>query len=243
MCDSCKVIGHRLFAAAVDVIHRPCAAVGLDADSRGQTLFPTARYADKITHGSHRSGPNPPVVGKTALRADSRPRRGDGHDGPALKFSEADYRGSPVRRPSPRPEELHRHPGPDHAAGGDRRASTAQYLEAGADIIETNTFGATSVAMADFDLSDRVRELNLAAVARGAARGRRDEPAHARQAPLRRRLDRSDQQAAVDRRQRQRPRLSRRHVRPDGRDLLRAGRGAGRRGRRHPAVPRRPSTR
>ena len=40
-----------------------------------------------------------------------------------------------------------------------------QYLEAGADIIETNTFGATSVAMADFGLSDRVRELNLAAVA------------------------------------------------------------------------------
>ena len=39
-----------------------------------------------------------------------------------------------------------------------------QYLEAGSDIIETNTFGATSVGMADFDLSDRVRELNLAAV-------------------------------------------------------------------------------
>ncbi len=40
-----------------------------------------------------------------------------------------------------------------------------QYLEAGADIIETNTFGASRVAMADFDLPDRVRELNLAAVA------------------------------------------------------------------------------
>ena len=40
-----------------------------------------------------------------------------------------------------------------------------QYLEAGADIIETNTFGATSVAMADFGLSDQVRELNLAAAA------------------------------------------------------------------------------
>ncbi|HEX4132393.1 MAG TPA: methionine synthase [Pirellulales bacterium] len=46
-----------------------------------------------------------------------------------------------------------------------------QYLDAGADIIETNTFGATSVAMADFDLADRVRELNLAAalLARKAA--------------------------------------------------------------------------
>jgi len=40
-----------------------------------------------------------------------------------------------------------------------------QYLEAGADIIETNTFGATSVGMADFELSDHVRPLNLAAAA------------------------------------------------------------------------------
>ena len=40
-----------------------------------------------------------------------------------------------------------------------------QYLEAGADIIETNTFGATSVSMLDFELQDRAREVNLAAVA------------------------------------------------------------------------------
>src|SRR5581483_5399593 len=40
-----------------------------------------------------------------------------------------------------------------------------QYLEAGADIIETNTFGATSVAMSDFELQGSVRELNLASVA------------------------------------------------------------------------------
>ncbi|HEY2881466.1 MAG TPA: homocysteine S-methyltransferase family protein, partial [Pirellulales bacterium] len=39
------------------------------------------------------------------------------------------------------------------------------YLEAGADIIETNSFGATSVALADFALENNVRELNLAAVA------------------------------------------------------------------------------
>ncbi|HUY32968.1 MAG TPA: methionine synthase [Pirellulales bacterium] len=38
-----------------------------------------------------------------------------------------------------------------------------QYLDAGADIIETNTFGATGVAMADFGLEGHVRELNLAA--------------------------------------------------------------------------------
>jgi 5-methyltetrahydrofolate--homocysteine methyltransferase len=40
-----------------------------------------------------------------------------------------------------------------------------QYLAAGADLIETNTFGATGVSMADFELSDGVRELNLAAAA------------------------------------------------------------------------------
>jgi 5-methyltetrahydrofolate--homocysteine methyltransferase len=38
-----------------------------------------------------------------------------------------------------------------------------QYLEAGADIVETNTFTATSVALADFGLEGLVRELNLAA--------------------------------------------------------------------------------
>ena len=40
-----------------------------------------------------------------------------------------------------------------------------QYLQAGADIIETNTFGATRVSMADFAMTDNVRELNLAGVA------------------------------------------------------------------------------
>lgn len=38
-----------------------------------------------------------------------------------------------------------------------------QYLAAGADIIETNTFGATSVVLAEYDLQDKSREINLAA--------------------------------------------------------------------------------
>ncbi|MCS6775672.1 MAG: methionine synthase [Chloroherpetonaceae bacterium] len=38
------------------------------------------------------------------------------------------------------------------------------YLEAGADIIETNTFTATSIAQADFGLQDLVYEMNVAAV-------------------------------------------------------------------------------
>lgn len=37
------------------------------------------------------------------------------------------------------------------------------YLEAGSDIIETNTFGATSVVLAEYNLEDRAREINLAA--------------------------------------------------------------------------------
>jgi 5-methyltetrahydrofolate--homocysteine methyltransferase len=46
-----------------------------------------------------------------------------------------------------------------------------QYLEAGADLIETNTFSATSIAQADYDLSSIAYELNLEAarVARRAA--------------------------------------------------------------------------
>jgi len=41
-----------------------------------------------------------------------------------------------------------------------------QYLEAGADIIETNTFNASPVGLADFDFDeDIVREINIAAVA------------------------------------------------------------------------------
>ena len=46
-----------------------------------------------------------------------------------------------------------------------------KYLEAGADIIETNTFAATSIGQADFDLQPLVREINVegAKIARKAA--------------------------------------------------------------------------
>ena len=45
------------------------------------------------------------------------------------------------------------------------------YLEAGADIVETNSFGGTSIALADNKLEDRAYELNFAAakIARQAA--------------------------------------------------------------------------
>ena len=47
----------------------------------------------------------------------------------------------------------------------------AQYLRAGADIVATNTFSSTSIAQADYDMSDLAYELNLegAKLARSAA--------------------------------------------------------------------------
>src|SRR5690606_4990052 len=39
-----------------------------------------------------------------------------------------------------------------------------EYLDAGADIIETNTFSSTSIAMADYNMQSLAYELNVAAV-------------------------------------------------------------------------------
>src|SRR5512141_1082335 len=49
----------------------------------------------------------------------------------------------------------------------------AQYLEAGADILETNTFNSTSISQADYDLQSIVAELNFegARLAREVADG------------------------------------------------------------------------
>ncbi len=80
------------------------------------------------------------------------------------KLSEGDYRG-PVACG------LHGH---SHDLKGDNDllvltrpdvilAIHDEFLEAGADIIETNTFNATSIAQADYGLESRVREINLAA--------------------------------------------------------------------------------
>ena len=48
-----------------------------------------------------------------------------------------------------------------------------KYLEAGADIIETNTFNAQRISMADYHMQDLCREINLAAA--GLAREMADE--------------------------------------------------------------------
>ena len=85
------------------------------------------------------------------------------------KLGEADYRGVRFRDHAKdlkgnnellqltRPDVLHE----IHAA----------YLAAGADIIETNTFGATSIAQGDYELSGLAREMNVTAarIARQAA--------------------------------------------------------------------------
>jgi len=85
------------------------------------------------------------------------------------KLGEADYRGAC----------LHDHP---HDLKGDNdvlvltkpevvHAIHDAYLDAGADIIETNTFNATAIAQADYRLEGRVREMNrkAAEIARDCA--------------------------------------------------------------------------
>ena len=57
------------------------------------------------------------------------------------------------------------------------------YLEAGADIIETNTFNSTAVSQADYGMQALVPELNLrgrAARAQGGRRGHASAPARPR---------------------------------------------------------------
>src|SRR3954469_24768662 len=44
------------------------------------------------------------------------------------------------------------------------RGIHASYLEVGADVVETNTFGATSIVLGEYDLQEKVREINIAAV-------------------------------------------------------------------------------
>src|SRR6202142_1567806 len=40
----------------------------------------------------------------------------------------------------------------------------ADFFGVGCDVVETNTFGATSLVLREFELGDRVKEINLAAV-------------------------------------------------------------------------------
>lgn len=88
--------------------------------------------------------------------------RGHGHDVAAAKPLRGRFRGCPSGR-------LQRAPRV-HQTGG-RSLDSTKYLEAGSDIIETNTFGATSIVLAEYQLQDRAFELNRTAaqLARSAA--------------------------------------------------------------------------
>src|SRR5208282_6435016 len=79
-----------------------------------------------------------------------------------FKFSEADYRGTQFasfHRDLKGCNDLLSITQPQAITGIHRG-----YLEAGADIVCTNTFNANSVSMADYDLVDQVRAINLAGV-------------------------------------------------------------------------------
>ena len=89
-----------------------------------------------------------------------------------LRLSESDFRGGDACG-------LHDH---SHDVKGDNdllvltqpdaiRDIHDAYFEAGADLVETNTFNATRIAQADYRLEDRVRDINRAAasIARAAA--------------------------------------------------------------------------
>ena len=112
--------------------------------------------------------------------AHRHPRRRDGHDDPALQAERGRLPRRALQGPPEEPEGQQR-PAAAHAARRHRARSTRQYLRAGADIVETNTFGATSVAQADYGLGAlraRDERRRRAAGARGAATSSRsaDKP-------------------------------------------------------------------
>ena len=112
------------------------------------------------------------------------------------KLTEADFRGERFKN---HPKDLKGNNDvlvltrPDVIAG-----IHAEYLDAGADIIETNTFSGTSVSQADYG----ARGVRLRAEPRSdqarQTRCRGMDREDAGQAALRRRIDRTDDQDAVD---------------------------------------------
>ena len=143
----------------------------------------------------------------------------DGAMGTMIQRARADRSGLPRRRGSP----SHRR---DLKGNNDVLVLTRpdvigdihrQYLEAGGDIIETNTFSSQAISQADYDLESLVYELNVA----GARLARAGCDEYTRQDPesaaVRGRLDRPDQPHAVDFARRQQSGLRARHVRPDER--------------------------
>ena len=87
------------------------------------------------------------------------------------------------------------------------------YLEAGADLVETNTFNAQRISLADYGMQDLAYELNLRGGPAGPGRVRRGHRDGPEPAALRRRRARPDQPHRVDLARRQRPGRAQRHLR------------------------------
>ena len=109
----------------------------------------------------------------------------------------------------------------------------AEYLAAGADIIETNTFNATRVSQAEYGLEEFAYELNVAAAR--LARETADRFSDARQAALRRRRARPDLAHRLALARRERSGCTQHHLRRAGGRLHRSRARPDRRRRRHPA--------
>ena len=87
-----------------------------------------------------------------------------------FKLTEAQYRGEGYRGPDGAGDRFKDFP--KDVKGNNELLSLTRpdiirdvhkaYLAAGADLVETNTFGATSIAQADYDMADLAREMNLA---------------------------------------------------------------------------------
>ena len=130
-----------------------------------------------------------------------------------LKLSEADFRGE-------RFKDWHR----DLKGNNDLLVITKpdaieaihrQYFEAGADIVETNTFSSTTIAQADYGMEELAYELNLEGARVASRYGRRRD----RSAALRRRRHRPDQPHCFDLAGREQSRLPRRDLRRTARCL------------------------
>ena len=87
-----------------------------------------------------------------------------------FKLTEAQYRGEGYRGPDGAGDRFKDFP--KDVKGNNELLSLTRpdiirdvhkaYLAAGADLVETNTFGATSIAQADYDMANLAREMNLA---------------------------------------------------------------------------------
>jgi 5-methyltetrahydrofolate--homocysteine methyltransferase len=93
------------------------------------------------------------------FKLDEAQYRGAGYDGPGsqgLRFKDVpkDVKGNNELLSLTRPDVI--------------TSIHERYLAAGADLIETNTFGATTVAQEDYDMPELAYEMNVAAAQAGA---------------------------------------------------------------------------